>query len=186
MQARLLPSILSALWTMAQLQYDPGEELMQAGARVLAAEASTMAPQVSGAGLIADSRRPVGCQALSASSPCSVSSQPKSVSMLSRWLLLMAAPEQTTQGLPDTTTALLQALAQALAPFVKLNFSPGTAATDNVAAAAQSQLAELDLPTTIQLLWSLASLQALPSKVWNAVMGRIVDLLTPFADMAGK
>ena len=99
---------------------------------------------------------------------------------------LMAAPGQTTQGLPDATTALLQALAQALAPFVKLNYSPGTAATDNVAAAAQSQLAELDLPTTIQLLWSLASLQALPSKVWNAVMGRIVDLLTPFADMAGK
>ena len=64
LQARLLPSILSALWTMAQLQYDPGEELMQAGARVLAAEASTMAPQASGSGLLADSLHLVCCCAL--------------------------------------------------------------------------------------------------------------------------
>ena len=44
-QARLLPAMLSALWSMSVLQYDPGKELMEAGARVLAAEASNMAPQ---------------------------------------------------------------------------------------------------------------------------------------------
>ena len=46
LQARLLPSFLQALWSMAELQYDPGEELMQAGARVLAGQAHTIAPQV--------------------------------------------------------------------------------------------------------------------------------------------
>ena len=79
----------------------------------------------------------------------------------------------------------MQALAQGLAPFVKLSYSPGVAATEQVAAAAQSQLAELDLTSTIMLLWALASLQALPSRVWNAIMGRILELLTPFADLSG-
>ena len=80
----------------------------------------------------------------------------------------------------------MQALAQALAPFVKLSYIPGGAATDSVAAAAQQGLAELDLSTTIQLMRALACVQALPGKVWNAIMGHIVDLLSPFADLAGR
>ena len=81
---------------------------------------------------------------------------------------------------------MVQALAQALAPFVKLSYIPGTAATNSVAAAAQQGLAELDLSTTIQLMRALACVQALPGKLWNAIMGHIVDLLSPFADLAGK
>lgn len=46
-QARLLPALLSALWTMAKLQYDPGAELMQAGAQLLTAEAGQMVTQAS-------------------------------------------------------------------------------------------------------------------------------------------
>ena len=46
-QARLLPALLSALWTLAKLQFDPGAELMEAGAQLLTAEADKMVTQAS-------------------------------------------------------------------------------------------------------------------------------------------
>ena len=45
LQAQLLPALLSALWCMAALQYDPGQELMQMGAQLLATEAGNMDTQ---------------------------------------------------------------------------------------------------------------------------------------------
>ena len=164
---------------MAQLQYDPGEELMQAGASVLAGQAHTMAPQVS---LFTAADCCLLCPAVTA---CQDSSGAclHTLRMDDRERRLI--PAQSTIRLCRDRLAAAQALAQGLDPFVKLSYSPGVAATEQVTAAAQSQLAELDLPSTIMLLWALASLQALPSRVWNAIIGRIVELLTPFTNLAG-
>ena len=79
----------------------------------------------------------------------------------------------------------MQALCQALIPFATLGYAPGTAATDSVAAAAQAQ-AELSCSSALQLLWTLAYLQALPGKTWTALMSRMMELLQPFADLAGE
>ena len=66
-----------------------------------------------------------------------------------------------------------------------LAYAPGRAATDSVALAARSQLDELDLIDSVQLLWALAYLQALPGPLWGMLMGIIVEHLSPFSTLAG-
>ena len=80
----------------------------------------------------------------------------------------------------------MQALCQALIPFSSLGYAPGSACTDSVAAAAQARLDELSMPSAVQLLWTLAYLQALPGRAWTMLMSCVVDQLQPFADLAGE
>ena len=81
---------------------------------------------------------------------------------------------------------LVQALCQALIPFATLGYAPGTAATDSVAVAARARADELSVSSAVQLLWTLAYLQALPGKTWTELMSRMMELLQPFADLAGE
>ena len=45
LQALLMPPLLSALCSMAALQYDPGQKLMEAGAHILAQDTNSMSLQ---------------------------------------------------------------------------------------------------------------------------------------------
>ena len=55
-----------------------------------------------------------------------------------------------------------------------------------MAAAAQARLDKLNLSSAVQLLWTLAYLQALPGRTWTMLMSRVVDQLDPFTDLAGE
>ena len=90
------------------------------------------------------------------------------------------------QLVSSVTAAAVQGLCQGLVPYVHLAYAPGRAATDSLQLAAQSRPGELDLISSVQLLWTLAYLQALPGPLWGMLMGLIMDHLSPFSSLAGE
>ena len=97
------------------------------------------------------------------------------------WSKKAGRPQPSAAAVPRPAV-----VSQALIPFTSLGYAPGSACTDSVAAAAQARLDELSMPSAVQLLWTLAYLQALPGRAWTMLMSRVVEQLDPFTDLAGE